>query len=98
MQRNTANNINFHYRTNSVKIKDYFFNKFKNFDHFFQCFQGKRRNSIKTGSVTHNVIWVSSAMPKFRKKLMIQFQENTLKEGRTVRRYFLRPVMLLPLT
>ena len=24
-----ANNINFHYRTNSVKIKDYFFNKLK---------------------------------------------------------------------
>ena len=29
MYRNTANNIYFHYRTNSVEIKDYFFNKLK---------------------------------------------------------------------
>ena len=34
------------------------------------------------GPVTHNFIWISSTMPKFRKKLMIQFQEYAKTEGR----------------
>ena len=38
-------------------------------------------------------------MPKFRKKLMIQFQENTWTDGRTRRTerpYFIGPFWLLP--
>ena len=43
---------------------------------------GARLFSGKSGSVTQNFIWVSSIMPKFRKKLIIQFQENAQREGR----------------
>ena len=51
---------------------------------------GKKKNfPRKSGSVTHNFIWVSSTMPL--KKLMIQFQENTnrRKNGRMDRPYFI---------
>ena len=45
---------------------------------------------LENPAVTHNFIWVSSIMPKFWKKLMIQFQENTQTDrrmdGRTDRR------------
>ena len=34
-------------------------------------------------SVTHNFIWDFSTMPRFRKKLIIQFQENACIEGQT---------------
>ena len=36
-----------------------------------------------TPAVTHSFIWVSSTMTQFKKKLMIQLQENALTEGRT---------------
>ena len=52
--RNTANNINFHYRTNSVKIDD-------------KLFQSIWLSCTKSGSVMHNFISFSSIMPKFRK-------------------------------
>ena len=70
MYRNTANNINFHYRTNSVKIKDYFFNKLKKkpvFDPILTHFPNvwsKRNFPEKSGSVTHIVVWVSTVIPK----------------------------------
>ena len=47
LSRNTANNISFHYRTNSVKHNAKFFNEFKKpyfwpyFGHFFQFFVQK---------------------------------------------------------
>ena len=64
-----------------------FFNKFKNhvFGPFFVHFLnlgGRKNFSAKSSSVTHNFIWVSSTMPKFIKKLIIQFQENALTDER----------------
>ena len=85
--RNIANNILFHYRTNSVKIKDKTFQYIQKtlflaiFDPFSQ-FWGQKIFSRKSGSVAHNFIWVSSIMPKFRKQL-IQFQENARTDRRT---------------
>ena len=57
--RNTPNNPNFHYRTYLVKINDQSFFSLS----LAHCpsFGGKK------GSVTHNFIRVSSAMPKFKK-------------------------------
>ena len=79
MCRNTANNINFYYITNSVKINENFFNKLKNpvFGPFF-LFWGQKVFFWKFSSVMHSFMWISSTMPKF----MIQFQENTRTEGR----------------
>ena len=56
-----------------------FFNKFKKpyFWPIFGPILAQNFYSKNPGSVTHIVIRVSSAMPKFQKKLMIQFQENT---------------------
>ena len=71
--RNTANNIDFHYRTNSVKINDKIFQYiqrkpvFGPFLSHFPIFGAKRFFSGKPGSVMHNFTWVSSTMPKFRK-------------------------------
>ena len=69
--RNTANNINFHYRSNSVKMMTKFSNKLKKkpvLDHF-PNFGGKIFSPGKSISVTHNFTWHSSTMPKFRKNL-----------------------------
>ena len=68
-----------------------FFNKFKKPCFWpifgpFPYFDSKKKFSGKSSSVTHNFIWVSSTMPKFRKKLMMQFQENAQTDGRTERR------------
>ena len=71
--RNTANNIDFHYRTNSVKINDKIFQYiqrkpvFGPFLSHFPIFGAKRFFSGKPGSVMHKFTWVSSTMPKFRK-------------------------------
>ena len=69
--RNTVN-INFHYITNSVKINAKFFNKFKKpcFGPFLVRFPnlGQIFFSQKSSSFMHNLISVSSTMPKFRKK------------------------------
>ena len=65
-----------------------FFNKFKNpvFGPFlvpFPNFWSKNIFSTKLSSVTHKFIWVSNTMPKFGKKLMMQFQENAWTDRRT---------------
>ena len=71
--RNTANNKNFHYRTNSLKINDNIFpyiQKTLFLTHSWSIFPilgAKTFFSGKSGSVTHNFIWVSSIMPKFGK-------------------------------
>ena len=49
----------------------------------FPNFRSKKLFSGKSGSVTHNFIWISNTVPKSRKKLIIQFQENTRTDGRT---------------
>ena len=41
----------------------------------FPNFWGRNSFSENPGSATHNFIWVSSTIPKFGKKLMIQFQD-----------------------
>ena len=74
---------NFHYRKNLVKINVKFFQYIKKtpfLAHFSACFPILWPIF---GSVTHNFIWVSSIMPKFRKKLIIQFKENARTNGRT---------------
>ena len=56
--RNTANNISFHYKTNSVKIIGNFFSKFKTLSlTHFSNFWGKKSFSKNSGSVTYNFIW-----------------------------------------
>ena len=71
---NTANIINFQYRTNSVKINDTIFQyilKTLLLAHFwltFPIFWRKKNFPRKSGSVTHNSIWASSIMLKFRRK------------------------------
>ena len=47
------------------KLMTKFSNKFKNL--VFGPFWDKKDLLGKSGSVTHNVIWVFSTMPKFRK-------------------------------
>ena len=96
--RNTGNIINFHYRTNSVKINNTIFQYIQKtlFLAHFPNFGGKKNFAGKPGSVTDNFIWVSSIMSKFRKKLMIQFQENARTDGRTDRPYFIGHFRLTP--
>ena len=60
LYRNTVNNTNFHYKTNSGEIND-------------QISAHKNFFSKKSG--IHNLIRFSSTMSKFR-EIMIQFQEN----------------------
>ena len=64
--RNTANNIYFHYRINSVKINDQINSKNPVFS-IFPNFRGKKIFSGKSSSVTYNFIWDSSIIPKFIK-------------------------------
>ena len=61
-----AKNINFHYRTNLVKINDQIFLKIQKilFLVNFSNFGGKKCFSRKSGSVMHNFMRVSSTMPK----------------------------------
>ena len=67
--RNIANNIHFSYRTNSVKINDKIFQYIKKKTCFCSIFLifGAQKLCRKSGSVTHNFIWVSSIIPKFIK-------------------------------
>ena len=83
--RNTTNDINFYYRTNLVKPDDKNNLKKPCFCHFWSIFPilGAKTHSRKSGSVMHNLIWISSTMPKFRQKLMMQFQEKTWTEEQT---------------
>ena len=85
--RNTANNINFNHWTNSVKIITIYFNKFKKlcFGPFLvhlPNFGGQKHFSRKSGSVTHNFIWVSSTMPKFFKKRWYNSNKISRKKDR----------------
>ena len=66
--RNTANNINFHYRTNQVKINDWIFFKFKKpyFWSIFPTFGGKKVFFKKNLAIMNNFIRVSNIVPKFR--------------------------------
>ena len=96
----------FHYTTNSVKIKDQFFQSIQKtlFLAQFWSFSkswGEKKNCGKSSSIIHKFIWISSTMPKFRKNLKIQFQGNAWKDqrtegwnGRTNRPYFVGPFCL----
>ena len=72
--RNTANNLNFHYRTNSVKSNDqnfqYIQKKTLFLAYFWSIFPvfGAKRFFPKNLAVMRNFILVSNAMPKFIKK------------------------------
>ena len=72
--RNTSNKISFHYRTNSLRINEQI-NKFKKLCFWPILGQNKIFQNIWPCHA-HNFIWTSSTMPKFRNKIMIQFQEN----------------------
>ena len=90
---NLANDINFHYRLNSVKINDKISQKTLKKKHIFGCaflvhfpnFQGKKFFSEKSGSVTHNFIWVSSTMPNLEKtnNAIPRKRPDRRKDGRT---------------
>ena len=78
-----------------------FFNKFKKpcFWPIFGLFSNFRgKIFLENPAVMHNFKWVSNTMLKFRKKTMIQFQENAWTDGRTDgrmdRHYFMRPFRL----
>ena len=98
--RNKANNINFHYKTNSAKINDKIFQYIKKtpFLAHFPNFWGKNF-FLENPALSRKTSWVSSIMTKFRKKLMIQFQENAWTDGRTDGRtdrpYFIGPFRLM---
>ena len=70
--RNTTNNINFHYRTSSVKISYKIFQyiqKILFLAHFCPIspiFEAKIF-FLENPAATQNLIWVSSIMPKFRR-------------------------------
>ena len=54
--RNTANNINLHYRTDAVKINDQIIQCIQKtlfLDHFWSIFPIRKYFSRKSGSVTH---------------------------------------------
>ena len=74
--QNTANNINFHYRTNSVKINHKIFQYIEKtlFLVHFPNFGGKKNFPGKSSSVINNFIWDSS---------ILEFWENAWTEGRT---------------
>ena len=61
-------------------------------DPFFQ-FWGQKNFSRKSGFATHNFIWVSSPMPKFRKinDTIPRKCPDRRKDGRTDRPYFIGP-------
>ena len=64
---NTANNINVHYRTNSIEINDKIFQYIqKQFWPIFPIF-GAKKKLLENPAVMHNFIWVSSIMPNLRK-------------------------------
>ena len=67
---------------------------------FFLNFGAKKIFLRKSGSVTHNFIWVSSTMPNFRKNLWYKFkkmpgQKDGWKDGRRNRPYFIGSFRLL---
>ena len=73
LSRNTANNINFHYRTNSVKIDDKIFQYIQKtlFLAHFPNFWGKKFFSRKSGFVMHNFIWFLALCQNFKKANII---------------------------
>ena len=72
-----------------------------NSKNLFPNFGGKNVFLPNLGLVK-NLIWVSSIMPKFRKRLKFQFKENIQRkkeriiDGRLDRPYFIRPLWVLP--
>ena len=50
------------------------------FRSIFPIFEGKKHFPRKSGSVTHSFTWDSNTMPNLKKKLIMQFQENTWRE------------------
>ena len=105
--RNTANNINFHYRTTSVKCNDQTFQQIQKalfladfwstfpifWAYFFCC-------CWKFGSVMHSFISISSTMPKFRKtndtipRKHLDRQTDERIDRRADRPYFIGPLQL----
>ena len=82
-----------------------FFNKFKKtLAYFWSIFPilGAKKIVLENPTVTHNVIWVSSTIPKFGKKLMILFDTisrkhpDRQKTRRNDRPYFIRPFWVPP--
>ena len=105
MCRNTANNICFHYKTNSVKTNDQIFQYIQKtlfLAHFQSIFPNfgtqKFFQKIRLCQAQlHMGFWHHA---QIQKKMMIQFQENTWtkvwKDRRTVRSCFIGPFRLMP--
>ena len=103
--RNTANNINFHYRTTSVKCNDQINSKSPVFDPFLVHFSNFLGIFFfffflcgKSGSVMHSFISISSTMPKFRKTTIPRKHLDRQTDGRINRTadrpYFIGPLQL----
>ena len=63
----------------------------------FSQFWGQKKFTGKLDDVTHNFIWVSSTMRKYRKNdKILRKRTEGQKDGRTDRLYFIRPFRLPP--
>ena len=77
--RSKANNINFHYRTKSVKINEQIFLWIQK-PYFWPIFQTVGANKVfskNSSSVTHNFIRVSSTMQKLREIWWSNFKKTS---------------------
>ena len=85
--RNAGNNINSHYRPNSVQINDQFFNKLKNLflANFWPVFSvlGAINFFARNQALSRTTSYGFLAPCQIYKKLMVKFQENARRDGRT---------------
>ena len=85
LSRNTANNINFHYRTNSVKIDD----------KIFQYFGCHAQNPALSCTTSYCFLASCQNLEKTNDTIPGKCPDRR-KDGRTDRSYFIGPFRLLP--
>ena len=92
MCRNIANNINFHYKTNSVEINHQMFQYIQknlllaHFQSIFPILGATNVFNRKSSTLKHNFIWVSSSISKFRKTDNSKKMPGLTEDGRMYRR------------
>ena len=102
--KNTARNINFRYRSNSVKIKKIFSNKLKKpcfwsiLDRFFQ-FLGQKKSFLENSALSRTTLYGFLAPCENLEKVNDAIQRkrpDRKKDGRMERPYSIGPLWLLP--